>query len=75
VLLEKSTEVSGVVLAYALSKHYLAQHSTEQLVASLSPIVLNVKQEKITEVDCMQFSVSHVGNASVNIMWLNYCVN
>lgn len=50
-LLKKSTEASGVVLAYAFSKHYLAEHSTEQTLASLSPVVLNVKQEKITEVD------------------------
>lgn len=63
-----STEVSGVVLAYALSQRYLAQHSTEQLVASLSPIVPNVEQEKITEADCIQFSVCHIGNALVKIM-------
>lgn len=67
-LLEKSTEVSGVVLAYGLSKHYLAQHSTAQIVASLSPIVLKVEQEKIIEVDCIQFSVCHVGNTSVAIV-------
>lgn len=68
VLLEKSTEVSGVVLAYALWKQYLVRDNIEQIVASLSLTVLSVELEKTSEVDCIQLSICHVGNATVKIM-------
>lgn len=41
-----------MVLAYVLLRHYLAQ----QIAASLIPLVLNIEQEKITEVNCIHFS-------------------
>lgn len=46
-LLEKSAGMSGVILAHALSKHYLSRCSIEQMVSSTSPTVLNTAREKI----------------------------
>lgn len=68
----KSQQSVRGLSACVLSKDYLAKHSTKQVAASLNPSVLNIKQEKITEVDSLQCSVCQIGNASVETM---FCLN